>query len=238
MPHRLHRPRTLLDAPSHDWAPALPQAPCWPPDSTHGFYSTLPLPCTMLYTITALATDRLPALQSPPSLASQPSGAALPSTSVPWGWCASSSLPSTSLPAATCHMIQPPSPHHLPLWPLSSGTEAPHYACPDSSCVAPSTCPCSSCHPLAASPSHSCTGVRPPGSCRSARSLRCPHTSLILGIKNKGHLSDVPRPQAPSPWLPKTHTPCYNKGAHKSTPATCQAHPHVTRVVGVTLGPS
>lgn len=48
------------------------------------------------------------------------------------------------------------------------------------------TCPCSSCRPLAVSPSRSCTAARPLGSCRSARSRRCPRTSLILGAKTRG----------------------------------------------------
>ena len=38
----------------------------------------------------------------------------------------------------------------------------------------------SSCHPPAGCPSRSCTEARPPGSCRSAHILHCPHTSPAL----------------------------------------------------------
>ena len=193
----------------------------------------------MLYTITTLATACLPPLQSLPSLASQPSGATPPGTSIPRERHTSGSQPSASLLSATRRTFRPPSPRCSPLQPLGSGAEAPCYTRPDSSCATPGTCPCSSCRPLAVSLSHSCTGVRPPGLCRSARSLRCPRTSPILGTKNKGgHLSNALRLQVPDPWLPKTHTPYYNNRAHDSTPITCQAHPHVTRGMGMMLGPS
>lgn len=83
--------------------------------------------------------------------------------------------------------------------PVGLGVAVPCCAHPD-----PGTCPCSSCRPLAVSLSHSCTEARPPGWCRSAHSLHCPRTSLILGTNSKGRqLSQAPTPQGPGPWLPE-----------------------------------
>lgn len=158
---------------------------------------------TPLYRYTASSTK---------SQSLQRSDLTLPGTTISWEQHAPGSLPSTSV---AHHIIQPYSLHVSPPQPLGSGTEASWYICPRSSRTDPSTCPCSSCRPLAASPSHSCTAARLPDSCRSVHILRCPRTSPILGAKSRGgRVSDAFRPSHPDPWLPQTHIPHYNNGAH------------------------
>lgn len=108
----------------------------WPPISTRGLLSTLPLSHTTLYTITTLATNCLLALQSLPSLAS-----------IPWEQHAPGPLPSISLLSATRHTFWPLSPLRSPLRLLGSGTLAPNSSCATpvlapAALAIPLQCPC------------------------------------------------------------------------------------------------
>lgn len=78
------------------------------------------------------------------------------------------------------------------------------------------TCPCSSCRPLAVSPSRSCTAARPLGSCRSARSHRCPRTSLILGAKHmESGGDDAAGPQAAPALATRTPVPSCSEKSYR-----------------------